>query len=172
MHTGFALGACHGDHVGVLALVRDDLLPFHHPVNRLDLIPVDSRFLVIKVFRGLRHGFFEAVHDRICAPLKETAQVVDHLTILLLVDRTDTGGRTELDIVIQAGAFVIAGDLTRAGEVGEDLAQDVERLVYCPNRCVRSEVAGTVVDHVSCDREFGERVRPMHLDVGIPFVIL
>jgi len=41
-----------------------------------------------------------------------------------------------------------------------------------PHTCVRSEVARAVIDHVARDRQPGEGVCPVYLDVGIAFVVL
>ena len=43
------------------------------------------------------------------------------------------GASAQLDIVIQAGALVLAGDHPVAGQVGEDAPQHIQGLVHRPH---------------------------------------
>ena len=105
-------------------------------------------------------------------PFQEIAQVVDHLAVAGLFDRADAGPAAQLDVVIQAGARILAGDLAVAGQVGEDAAQHIQGLVHRPDAGVGAEVARAVLDHLAGDGHLGEGVRPVHLDVGVALVVL
>src|SRR5688500_6148172 len=105
-------------------------------------------------------------------PIEELHQVRDRLTVLYLVDRSDAGSGTELDIVVKTGTFVHTCDDTVTGQIGEDTAKHIQRLIYGPCGGVRSKVTRTVIHHLPRDRDFGEGVSPMDLYVWVALVIL
>ena len=103
--------------------------------------------------------------------VQKIAQISDQLAVPGLVDGADAGSAAQLDVVIQAGARILAGDLAVAGEIGEDMAQHIQGLMHGPDAGVRAKVMRTVLDHLAGDGHFGEGVRQMHFDVGVAFVV-
>ena len=67
------------------------------------------------------------------------------LAVFRLLDRADAGPGAQFDVVKQAGAGILAGDLAVTGQVREDAAEDVQSLVNCPNAGVRAKIARPVL---------------------------
>ena len=145
---------------------------FHHAVDGRDLIADGSGAFELQRLGGLLHLLAQARDDGFGAAIQELAQIVDHLPVAGLVNAPDARRGAQLDVVVQAGAGILAGDLAVAGEIGEDAPQHVERLVHGPHAGVGAEVARAVVDHLARDGDFGKGVRPVYLDVGVAFVVL
>jgi len=105
-------------------------------------------------------------------PLQKQAEIIHHPAVGGLIHSANTWTTAQLDVIVQAGARVRPGDLPVAGQVGENPAQYIQGLVHRPDGGVRSKIAGTVIHHLAGDGDFGEGIRPMHLDVRIPLIIL
>ncbi len=91
---------------------------------------------------------------------------------MLLIDIANAGRVAELDVEIETGAAVLAGNVPVTGQVRKDFAQQVQRLVHGPDRGVWPKIAGTVPRHAPGHRHFWKRFAPMDFDIGIPFVVL
>ena len=89
-----------------------------------------------------------------------------------LVNRAGAGRGTQLDIVVEARPFILAGDLPVTGQVREDAAQHVQGLVDGPGGGIRPEVARAVVRHHARDSHFRERFPPMDFDIRVALVVL
>ncbi len=114
----------------------------------------------------------QAADDGLGAALQKLAQVVDHLAITGLIHRADARRRAQFDVVVQASPLILAGDLTVAGQVGENPAQHVQGLVHRPDAGVRAEVTRAILDHLAGDGNLREGIRPVHLDVWIALIVL
>ena len=53
--------------------------------------------------------------------------------VLHLIDRADTWRAAQLDIIVQAGPFIVAGNDAVAGQIGENLSQQIEGLLHRPD---------------------------------------
>ena len=104
--------------------------------------------------------------------VEEIHQVRDHLAVLRLGCRANTGSGTQLDVVVKTGTLVHAGDLAVTGQIGEDAAKHIQCLVDGPGRGIGTEVTRAVLHHLPRHSDFGEWVCPMDLDVWIALVIL
>ena len=104
--------------------------------------------------------------------LQEIAQLADDETIILFGNGPDARPGAAFDVVVEAGPFVLAGDLALAIEVGKHSPQQVEGLVHRVRRGVRPVIACAVVAHPPRDGDTREIVLPGDLDVGIAFVVL
>ena len=117
------------------------------------------------------HFVLQAVDDRVGMPVKESAKIIDQLTVIRLVDGTDAWTAAQLDVKIQAWSGVQPGDLAVAGEIGEDTPQQIKRLVHCPHAGVRTKIPGSVRHHLAGYRYLGERLVKVHFDIRITLVI-
>ena len=118
------------------------------------------------------HLLRQTLDDRLRLALQEMAQVIDHLAVLGLLDGADAGSAAQLDIVIQAGARILAGDHPVAGEIGEDAPEHIQGLVHCPDAGVGAKIARAVLDHLAGDGHLGEGIRPVNFDIRVAFIIL
>src|SRR5207244_2507001 len=91
--------------------------------------------------------------------------------VLFAVDRANTRRTTQMDIGVHAGARVVPGNFAVAGQVGEDLAQRVQRLIDRPRGAKRSVVARAIAFHAPRHKYFGERFLPRILDVWVALVV-
>ncbi len=103
--------------------------------------------------------------------VQEIHQPLDHLAVRLTVDRADAGAVAQLDIVVEAGARILAVDLAVAGQIGKNAAHQIERLVHGPNGRVGAKVARAVAQHPPRDRHLRVIIRPMHLDIRVALII-
>ena len=142
LHAGFAIGARHGDHIRIHLGRRRSPFGFR-PLARWPgsgrgwRRPSQSAGLP----QPVSISRLQAVDDRFGLPFQELAQIIDHLAVFSLVDRADTRPGAQLDIVIQAGARILTGDLAVAGQVGEDPAQHIQGLVDRPDAGVGTKIA-------------------------------
>ena len=133
LHARLAVRAGHGDHIRVDVVAGDNFLFFDHPLDGLNLVAQCGCPLEVQRLGCLAHIGAQPGDDRFGATLQELPQIIDHLAVAGLVDGADARRSTQLDIVIQAGAFILSGDLPVAGEVGEDAAEHIQRLVHRPH---------------------------------------
>jgi hypothetical protein len=61
---------------------------------------------------------------------KELGHATDHVPILSPIDRTDTRANASLDVIVETGPYVLAGDFPSAGQIREDPPKTVERLAH------------------------------------------
>ena len=99
-------------------------------------------------------------------------QIADHLPVAILGNGADARCGAQLDVEVQAGAFVLPGDFAVAGQVGEHAPQHIQRLVDRPGGGIRPKISRAVFDHLAGDGDFGIRLTPMDFDVGIALVVL
>ncbi len=171
LHAGLAFRAGHGNHIRVDLLAGDHFLLFHHPVNGRNLIAQGGGALKAQVFGGLLHLRAQALHHRLGAALQKLAQVVNHRPVGGLINHANARPAAQLDIEVQAGAGIFAGNLTVTGQVGEDAPQHIEGLMHCPDAGIGPVVAGAVFHHLPGDGDLGEGGVPVNLDVGVAFVV-
>ena len=114
----------------------------------------------------------EVGFDPVRLAFQKVAQLVNRRAVFVLAHRADARGRAQLDVVIQAGALVVAGDLAVAREIRENLAEHVERLIHRARIGERAKVARAVLLHLARRQHLGEGVLPVDLDVGIALVVL
>ncbi len=156
LHAGFAVTARQGDHVRIQLGIGDDLLAFHHVFEALNLVAQHGGFLVIYCPDSSAICFFRRSRMGSFRPSRNLHRSVDHLAVILLVDPADTGRGAQLDVVIQAGARVLAGDDAVAGAVLENLAQLNPGFGAPPTRWCRAEVTRAVLHVLARDGHLGK----------------
>ncbi|MPM98475.1 hypothetical protein SDC9_145663 [bioreactor metagenome] len=118
------------------------------------------------------HFSLQAAHNGIGVTIQKIAQVCDQLAVALLINGANAGAGTQLDVVIQAGTRVFAGDLAVTGKVREDMTQHIQGLMHCPDAGIGAKVMRAVFDHLARHRHFGERCCHVDFDVRVAFIIL
>ena len=150
----------------------DDLLLFHHAFDGDQLVAQGRGLFKLHAVGGLLHFSLEPCHHRFGGAAQEFAQVVDHRPVFRLGGGANAGGHAQVDVVVEAGARVMAGDDAVTGEIGEDLAQNVERLIDGPHAGVRAEISRAVFGvHPACHGHGRKRIRVVHFDVGVALVV-
>ena len=82
------------------------------------------------------------------------------------------GPAAHLQVVVQAGPFILARDLSIAVEIGKDAPDALQGPIDGTGVRVGAEVARPVPAHRARDLDFGERVLPVDLQVGEGLVVL
>ncbi len=171
LNTGFTIITGHCDHIGIGLIAADHFLAFDDFINRLELVADDSRFFILEIFSSLFHSLIQPFDYGVGATLQKFAKVINDLAIVLLIDCTNTRGCAEFDVVIEASAAVLTGDLPVTGQIGEDLSEQIQCLVDSPYAGIRAEIAPAIIPHLAGYSQFGEGVLPMDFDVGIAFIV-
>ena len=103
-----ALGEC--DDVYVLVGEAQHLLALVHLFDGDYLVSEDGGTLEFVVFGRLLHAGADALYDLVGLALEEQRDLVNNLVVALPVHLADAGGYAAVDVVVEAGAVVVAGD--------------------------------------------------------------
>src|SRR5581483_4397146 len=123
-------------------------------------------------FGQFHHARLRLPDDGLAVPAQKVHQVLNPGPVLLSVHVADAGRVAQLDVEVQAGPLVLAGDVPVTGQVGEGFAQHVERFTHRPGRCVRPEVAAAVLFHAAGDFDLRVIHAPAHGNVWVTLVVL
>ena len=105
-------------------------------------------------------------------PSRKRMHLLDDLVVLLLACSRRCRARCSVDVVVEAGARVVAGDLLRAGAPGEELLDEVQRAPHGAGAGVGPEVAGAVLLDAARDVDARPGVLDVDLQVRIVLVVL
>ena len=124
LHDGVAGFRVLGDGYDIFVVVLDahDFLLVDDTLGGRDAVPVDGGQFEVEAFGRIAHPGFQLVHHGIGVAFEEVDQLADAFAIFGAALDTDTGAATQFEMVVEAGAFVVAGDGTVTVEVGEDFA--------------------------------------------------
>ncbi len=172
MYAGIGFFLRERDHVLVDLDWRHDFLPFHDPFHRPKLIAERRRPLKVQRVRRFHHLLSRIIQDSAAVPAEEIHQVLDILAVLFAVHLADTRRVTQLDVVIQAGALILSGNVAVTGQVRESLAQNIERFPHRPRCRVRPKIAAAILLHAPRKFHFREIVGPAHGDVRVALIVL
>jgi hypothetical protein len=120
---------------------------------------------------GFLHLAAEAAEDIIGAALEEEDDLLDDFVVLLFGAIGGAGGDAALDVVIEAGARVAAGDFFGTGAPGEELFGEVEGGTDGAGAGIGAEVAGAIVFDATGDGDARPGVLEVDLEVGVPLVV-
>ena len=118
------------DHVRVERLRGVDVLPALDFRQRLDLVAVDGRLLVVAGIRGRLHPRGEGGHHVVLAAVHEESRVPHVGIVPRRVDQPDTGRRAAPDLVQQAGTRPVAEHRVLAGPKAKHLLQRLDALAH------------------------------------------
>ncbi len=173
LHAGFPVTARHSQYVRVQVIgCKDDALSFDDGLNGFELVAYCGGFLETHFFGCLMHILFETRDNALAVSAEKIHQVRDHLAVLGLGRRANAGSGTQLDVKVKTRTFVHPGDLAVTRQVGKYFPQDIQCLINRPRRCIRTEVARSIVRHLPGDGHMGKRLVPMDFDVWITLVVL
>ncbi len=169
-HASVALVPRQGDHILIECGGGDDLLPLGHLSQREQPIPHARGALEVQRLGRLADLAFQVTHHVFGPALHEFRQLRQHRQVFRAVHRADARSQAELEIEVQAGFGVRSRDFPVAGAVGEEPAQQVQRLAQRAGGGVRAEVAPAVLLHAARDEHFRE-ILGGDFQVGIALVI-
>ncbi len=101
-------------------------MPFNNLIDRLELIPDGSGLFILKFLSGFFHRLAQTKDDGLRPAFQEFAEVINHLAVISLGDGADAGRSAKLDVIVQTSPAVFTGDLPVAGQIREDLPQQVQ----------------------------------------------
>ena len=168
----FALVVGERDDVRVLIAVRDDLLVLRDRLDGAELIAEDRSALELERLGRAFHVDAQLHLHALGVAFQEAQHLAYHLAVAAGVHHPDTRSDTAMDVVLEAGALVVAGDGLGAGAVGEEFLEQVHRLADGAGAGERAEVACAVGEHPSGEIDLRELLGEVYLDVGIGLVVL
>ena len=172
LHPRLVAAAGHRDDVVVLAGQRDHLLALGYALDCAQLVAEAGCPLELPRLGGVLHLAAQVPNHGLRAALHEQHHLVYDLAILLAAGRADAGRNAAIDVVLQAGAGVVAAYLPGAGAIGEQLLEQGHRLSHGACAGVRAEVAGAVVGDAAGDVDLREVLVEADLEVGVGLVVL
>ena len=154
------------------SVVPDDLLLFGDALGRLESIPVDGGQLKLEILGRPIHLGLQLAEHPVRVAVEKVHQLLDGGAIFLAALLADAGTAAHLDVVVETGAGIVAGDGAVAVQVGKDTAQRIERSIAVGGAGVGAEVARPVLLHPAHDLDTREILLPVDLDVGKLAVVL
>ncbi len=118
------------------------------------------------------HLLLDVLQHVAAAAFEEEQRLVDDLAVLLGRAVSGARGDAALDVVVEAGAGVGAGDRLGAGAPGEELLHHVERAPHRARRGVWPEVARAVLLDAAGDGDARPVLLHVDLEVGVVLVVL
>ncbi len=161
-----------GDNVFVVILNADDLLLVDDALGGFYAVAVDGGELEVEAAGGVVHAGLQLVDHFFGVAFEEIDELSDAFAIVGAALGIDTRTAAQFKMIVEAGAFVVAGDGAVTVEIGEDFADRFERAAHGPAAGKGAEVAGTVALDLAHALHFGEVILPVDLDIGVPLVIL
>ena len=160
------------DDVGIQAGGRRQFLFFRHLLHRAQQVAVDGGFLEAFRFRGCFHALVEAGKQVAVLAVEEETHVPRRLGVALVGDQPlHTGAVAALDVVLQAGPRVLAGQVHPAGGHLEAAVHKLGNAVGEAGREVRAEVERAVFLQSAGDVDARVGLAGGELDVRIGFVV-
>jgi len=146
--VGVFIGVGRGDALAVLRLRDGD-----------ELVAKTRGELELHVLRGLLHACGEAGFELAGFAFEEELHVADGLLVIFLRDQAfDAGAEAALDVVLQAGARMIAVEVDLAGRDEEAAMDDVDKAMREVAGEVWAEVGGAVFAQAAGDEDLGVTV--------------
>ena len=173
LNPGLVAALGQGDHVHVadgIGIDRDPLF-LGHLLNGLDPVPEDGGALEFQLFRCLIHVGLQVVGHRRGVAFHEHDNLADDLCVVLFAGVARAGGHAAVDVVLQAGACVFAGDVLGAGAVGEEPFHQVHGLAHGARGGEGSEIAGPVLEHPPGDVHPWELLAKVNLEIRVGLVV-
>ena len=161
----------HGDDVRVLVAQRHDLLVLADALDGLHLVAEAGGALELEALGSLVHAVVQLPHDVRRLALEEHEHLLDDLHVVAAVRIADARRDAAVDVVLEAGARVRAGDGLGAGAVGEQLLQQREGLPHRARAGEGAKVAGAVVQDAAGEVDLRELLAGVDLDVRVGLVV-
>ena len=145
LHAGLVARPRHAKHINILLTRGRNHLAFDCSFDGAKLIAHHGGAFERQRLRRLLHLLAQAAQDVIRLAFEEEDDILDHLGIFVRRTEARAGGDAALDVVVEAGAGIVARNLLRARAPGKELLHEVERGPYGACAGIRTEVAGTVL---------------------------
>ena len=99
-----------GDDVFVVVVNADYFLLVDDALGGFDAVAVDGGELEVEAAGGVMHPGLQLGDHFIGVAVEEVDELSDAFAVFGAALDTDTGGAAELEVIVEAGAFVVAGD--------------------------------------------------------------
>ena len=158
--------------VGVFVVGGGDALLVLGLVDGDDLVAEAGGELELHVFGGLGHALVEAFFELVGAAFEEELDVADGLFVDVGGgEAVDAGAEAALNVELQAGAGVVAGEVDLAGGDQEGAVDEVDEAVGEVAGEVGAEVLAAIFAELACDKDLGVAVAQGEFDVGVGLVV-
>ena len=158
--------------VGVLVVRGCDALLVLHLVDGDDLVAEPRRQFELLVLGGGFHALRQRLLQFIGLAFEEELDVADGLFVGLGRGQAfDAGAQAALDVVLQAGARMVAREIDLAAWDQEAAMDQVDQPMREVAGEVWAKVGAAVLAQAPRDEDFGVAVRHRELDVGVGLVV-
>ena len=158
--------------VGVLVVGGGDALLVLHLADGDELVAEAGGELELHVLGGLGHAGGEAFFELVGAAVEEHLDVADGLFVGVGGDQAfDAGAQAALDVVLQAGAGVVAVEIDLARGDEEGAVDEVDEAMGQVAGEVGAEVGSAILTEAAGDEDLGVAVGEGDLDVGVGLVV-
>lgn len=158
--------------VGVVVVGGGDALFVLGLVDGDDLVAEAGGELELHVFGGGFHAGREELFELLGAAFEEELHVPDGLLVDVGgCEAIDAGAEAALDVELQTGTGVVAGEVDLAGGNQKGPVDEVDETVGEVAGEVGAEVLAAIFAELAGDEDLGVAVAGGELDVGVGFVI-
>ena len=141
-------------------------------MHRDDLVAEAGGELELHVLGGGFHAGGEEFLKLVGAAVKEELHVADGLLVDLGGGEVlHAGTEAPLDIELQAGARMVAGEIDLAGRNQEGAVDEVDKTMGEVAGKVRAEVLAAILAELAGDEDLGKSVAHGEFDVGVGLVV-
>ena len=158
--------------VGVFVVGGGDALLILHLVDGDDLVAQAGGGFELHVGGGGLHTFGELLLELLGAAFEEELYVADGFAIRLGRDESFyAGAEAAFDVVLQAGARMVAIEVDLAAWDEEAAMDEIDQPVREVSGEVRAEIGAAILAQAAGDEDLGMAVVHRQLDVGVGLVV-
>ncbi len=171
----------HGEHVVFVVIAEDirvvvvragDALLLLHLVHGDEQVAIFRCKLELLGGRSCFHARFERAPQLLLAAFEEELRIAHRLAVFLRCGESfDAGAEATLDVVLQAGSRVVAGEIDLAARQQERAVQQVRDAMCQIAGEVGTVVSAAVLAQAARDEDLRIAIGQRELDVGIRFVV-
>ena len=160
------------EHVGIVAGSGGDFLPFLHFGDGAQQVAVGGGLFELFVFRRGVHADLEAVGQVAAPAFEEHAHIVRGFRVAFVSDQAgDAGAEAAVNVVLQAGARMRAGQVHGAGRDQKMFVDQVNHLIRQARWEIGAEIHRAVFGQAAGDVDPREFLEGGVADVRVGFVV-
>lgn len=158
--------------IGIFVVRRGDALLIAHLMDSGDLITQTTGRFEEHVFGGCGHSLGQPALQLVSAAFKEEANVADSFGVGVGGDEAvDAGAEAALDVVLQAGARMIATEVDFAAGYEEAAVDEIDQAMGQVAREVGAEVGTAILPQTAGYEDLGITIVHSELDIRVGFVV-